>query len=220
MSRTPQRLDYHPEGDVWTHTELVMNYAAQTWGDPEITWACFTHDFGKPYCWEEYETALGHEKDGLRFIEGFCKRWRLPNSYRDLSLLVCEHHTKVHGCMGRSAQGWTRPKSIMALFEKTGALSHTERFKKVLKACAADAKGRGKEWHEDKTKTKEYYLNKPYHQRPYLEECLKAVLELDTKSISSKLISEGREGKFIGEQIRVTRIDAIRQVQRKWKEKQ
>jgi tRNA nucleotidyltransferase (CCA-adding enzyme) len=202
---------------VFKHTCLTMDYAAQTWNDPEIVFACFTHDFGKPICWEKFENAHGHEVEGLPFIKDFCDRYKVPNNYRELALQTCEYHTKVHGLFGRNDQAWTRPKSIMKLFEDTGALKHPERFKKMLKACEADAKGRGKEFHEDFTKTIEYYLNKPYHQRKYLEDCLDVVLNLNTKPISVKMLTEGKKGTLIGEAIRVARISEIRWVQNKWK---
>lgn len=65
--------------------------------------------------------------------------------------------------------------------------------------------------------TKDYFLNKPYPQRQYLEECLNAVKDVDTKRISAKLLDEGKQGKVIGEAIRIARIDAIRGVKNKWK---
>ncbi|AGN51473.1 tRNA nucleotidyltransferase [Vibrio phage eugene 12A10] len=218
LTHCPQRVDHHPEYWVGTHTDMVMDYAATTWNDPEIVFACLTHDFGKPLCWGKFENAHGHEKEGLPFIEDFCDRYKVPNSYRVLALQTCEYHTKVHGLFGRNNQAWTRPKSIMKLFEDTGAMKHPERFKKMLKACEADAKGRGKVVHEDETKTIQYYLNKPYHQREYLEECLNVILSLDTKIISSKMMEEGKKGTLIGEAIRVARISEIRGVQNIWKQ--
>ena len=219
LTHCPQRMDHHPEYWVGTHTDMVMDYAAQTWNDPEIVFACLTHDFGKPLCWEKFGNAHGHEKEGLPFIEDFCNRYKVPNTYRNLAMMTCEYHTKVHGLFGRNNQAWTRPKSIMKLFEDTGALKHPERFKNMLKACEADAKGRGKEVHEDPNKIVEYYLNKPYPQRQYMEDCLNAVLNLDTKDISAKMIAEGRKGVLIGEAIRVAKISTIREVQNQWKKK-
>ncbi len=221
MVVTGQRLDHHPEDDVWTHTALVMDYAAKTYNDPEINFACYTHDFGKPVCWQMYQHAHGHEKEGLPFIVSFCDKFKVPNRYRELALLVCEHHTKVHGIMGRNEQNWTRPKSIMKLFEDTGALRNQERFLKILKCCEADAKGRGvdKNEHTHYETTKEYYLDKPYPQAEYLEECLEAVISLDTKTISATMVEQGKLGTDIGEAIRVERINKIRGVQNKWKNK-
>ncbi len=185
LIQTGQRLDHHPEGDVWTHTALVMDYAGKTFEDPEVTFAAFTHDFGKPVCWEKYGNAHGHELEGLVYIEDFCNRWRVPNSYKALALMTCKQHTKVHGILGRNAQAMTRPKSIMKLFEETSALAKPERFLKMLKVCESDAKGRGRTLEQV-----EEFENKPYPQRQYLVDCLNAALQLDTKSISTKMLDE------------------------------
>lgn len=49
---TSQRLDFHPEGDVFTHTMLVIDVAAlvkQRTDDPlSFMWSCLLHDIGKP----------------------------------------------------------------------------------------------------------------------------------------------------------------------------
>lgn len=55
-------------------------------------------------------------------------------------------------------------------------------------------------------------INKPYPQKDYLWNCLVAVKQVDTKEISAKLLSEGKSGVFIGEAIRIAKIDAIRGV--------
>ncbi|AUR86324.1 hypothetical protein NVP1084O_117 [Vibrio phage 1.084.O._10N.261.49.F5] len=210
--------DHHPEPSIWDHTMQVVNHAAQTWGDPEVTFSCVTHDFGKPLCYSERDNGYGHEEEGLPFIEEWCERIRTPKRFKELALMVCKHHQKVHACMGRGHNSWVRPKSIMKMFEETAALSKPERFLKLLKACESDSKGRGLDESETYEFTKEYFREvKLYPQRRYLEECLYAAINVDTKQISSKMLEEGKKGTLIGEEIRVARISAIRGVQNKWK---
>lgn len=47
-----QRLDYHPEGNVWNHTMMVIDEGAwlkRSATDPlSFMWACLLHDIGKP----------------------------------------------------------------------------------------------------------------------------------------------------------------------------
>lgn len=203
---------------VFKHTMLALEYASKEWNDPEINFSVVCHDFGKKYCWDNYQNAYNHEREGLLYINSFCDKWKVPNSYRNLALLVCEYHTKIHGCMGRSSNSWMRPKSIQKLFEDTRALQKPERFLKILKACEADSKGRGLPTHDDYKFTRGYFLNKPYPQKDYLKECLYAVKDVDTKAISSKMLSEGKTGEVIGLEIRAAKIAAIREVQKLWKE--
>lgn len=196
------------------HTMLVVDYASKHYNDPEVTFAALMHDLGKKPTYDLYGNAHGHELAGLPLINSFCDKWKVPNSYRNLALLVCEYHTKVHGCMGRSTNDWMRPKSIMKLFEDTGALRNQSRFQKLLKACVADAKGRG-----NGSEQISEFENKPYHQYDYLLECLNAASSLDTSLLSNKLLTEGKSGITIGEVIRQERIKLIRGIQNEYKSK-
>ena len=219
MERTPQPEEHHPEGDVFVHTMLVVRTAAEEFSDPEVTFAALCHDFGKPWCHEKHGTLIGHEEEGVRFIEGFCKRWRIPNSYRNLAVHTCKQHTKVHSVFGRSGHGWVKPKSIMKMFEQTAALTHPVRFLKMLKACEADARGRGLDSsepfeHKDHAWFREVMQ---YKQRGYLEQCLREVQLVETAPIAKAAMEKGKKGEQIGEDIRVARIEAIRRVQYRWK---
>lgn len=200
LNRTPQNKEHHPEGDVGTHTSMVINYASNNFGKL-VSFAGLCHDFGKPISYEESGNALQHEIKGLDIIKEFCDKWKVPNDYRDLALITCEFHTKVHGCLGRGENKAMRPKSIMNLFTATNALDKKARFYHFLEACEADAKGRGGD-----------YPNKPYPQKDYIWDCLMSAKRVDTKEISISMLEKGKSGIEIGEAIRVARIDAIRSV--------
>ena len=206
LYETPQNEEHHPEGDCGIHTEMVVDYAAKHYG-PLVAFAGLCHDFGKPVSYKESGNALEHEIKGLPVIEEFCKKWKVPNKYRNLALMTCKFHTKVHGCLGRGSNARMRPRSIMKLFEDTGAMMNIdnfERFKRFLQACESDAKGRGGD-----------YPSKPYPQKDYLWECLKAVTGVNPKPIAESMLDKGKSGIEIGEAIRVARIDAIRKVKLK-----
>ncbi len=77
----PQNPRFHTEGDVWNHTMLVLDAAAQyreragrTLG---LMLAALTHDFGKPAT-TELESgvfhAYGHEEAGAALAERFLRR--------------------------------------------------------------------------------------------------------------------------------------------------
>ncbi len=69
LINTPQRLDYHPEGDVFNHTMLVLDLAAtckQYSHYPEaFMWSALLHDVGKPLVTNNQGQALQHELAGL-----------------------------------------------------------------------------------------------------------------------------------------------------------
>lgn len=202
---------HHPESSLWKHTAMVMDHAAQTWNDPEVTWAAYCHDYGKYYTYSIYDNGHGHEKAGIPYIKEISYTVRVPNKFKELALLVCEHHQRIHSSLGRGTNKGMRPKSIMKLFEATAAMKKPDRFEKILKCCISDARGRG----ATQEQIKEFEAN-PYPQADYLRECLQAVINTDTKSVSKSLLSQGKEGKVIGLEIRAARIKSIRRVYNSW----
>jgi tRNA nucleotidyltransferase (CCA-adding enzyme) len=206
MKLTGENNAWHREDNVFLHTMMVLGDAANRFKDPEINFAPLLHDIAKPKCYSERGKGYGHDAEGVPMIEEFCKQWKVPNNYRDLAKITCEQHQKVHGVLGRDANKWSRPKSIMKIFEQTSAISKPERFKKMLKVCESD------HWGRISDEVKSHYL-----QRPYLEECLQAVLDLDTKTVSKEMLEKGKSGVIIGQSIREARIDEIRKVQNMWK---
>ena len=87
----------------------------------------------------------------------------------------------------------------MSIFDETKALLKTERFHKILLACKCDAQGRG-----------EPFNTQDYPEEQIAKELLEAVKNVDTKAISAKLLSEGKEGLTIGNAIHQAKIKAIK----------
>lgn len=200
LLETPQPLQHHPEGNCWNHLMLVINHAAKCHNDSEIVFACLMHDMGKGIAFEQQGNLNSHESLGVPVVIDFCNKYKVPNKYKELALIVCEYHTHCHKAFEMN------PNKIMKLFERTKAESKYDRFMKFLKVCESDARGRGGD-----------FPNRTYNQPKYLKDCLDAVKSVDTKSISAKMVSEGKSGLLIGESIRVAKIDAIRGVKNKWK---
>jgi len=82
MANTKQNPKYHPEGDVFAHTLLVIDRAANYRGesaDPRaFMWAALLHDVGKPETTKRRKgkiTAYNHDITGAtiarRFLENF-----------------------------------------------------------------------------------------------------------------------------------------------------
>lgn len=71
---------YHCEGDVWTHTLMVFNYAVQNNFPQEVQMAALLHDVGKPSCREV------KEKNGLKHYVSFNSH-EGASFYRALSIL-------------------------------------------------------------------------------------------------------------------------------------
>lgn len=213
MFGTPQNPIHHPEGNVGKHTNLVMGFAASQKFHPEVVFACFCHDFGKPVCHRRDGTAHGHEQAGVSLVEEFCEEFRVPNSYKKLALTVTQHHGRIHGVLGRDGNASSKPKTVWKILKECGGLNDDPLFfYRVMNACHADSAGRGKTSEERKA-----FQETPYQQKLFLNECMIAAKAVDTKAVAADAIKRGRKGPQIGEEVRVEQIKAIRGVVNKWK---
>ncbi len=103
LPKTPQEPEWHPEGDVWVHTLMVVDEAAKIIeqerlrGDDAllVMLAAFCHDFGKPATTETIEGRIrsrGHEEAGAVPASKFLHDIGIESSLRDpVAKLVAEH---------------------------------------------------------------------------------------------------------------------------------
>lgn len=73
LTKTHQRADYHPEGDVFEHTMLVIDVAAlmkQKTDEPlSFMWSCLLHDIGKPIVTTSEGSAPYHSSKGVEVFK-------------------------------------------------------------------------------------------------------------------------------------------------------
>ena len=98
----PQDPDWHPEGDVWTHTLMVMDEAAKLRQNDEksdlrLMFAALCHDFGKP------ETTVfkdgrwrspAHDIKGLEPTDSFLRRLSAEKILVDSVKVYVREHLK------------------------------------------------------------------------------------------------------------------------------
>ena len=97
----PQNPTFHAEGDVWTHTMMVMDEAAKLRHRVQnpywLMLAAVAHDFGKAICTEEKNGvihAYAHEKEGLPLAEAFLRRLTSESKLIHYVLNLVELHMK------------------------------------------------------------------------------------------------------------------------------
>lgn len=186
----PQPKEHHPEIDTGLHALLCLQRSAELTRSTEARFACLLHDLGKAKTpVEQWPAHHGHEKLGLAAIIDLCKRFAVPNQYRDLALLVCEFHTHSHRALE------LRPKTLLGVLEKLDAYRRPERFELFCLCCQADAQGRtGLE-------------NTPYPQADYLRRAYTLTAEIDSRSIAS----EGFTGAAFGQELHQRRLHCLTQ---------
>jgi len=112
MRGVPQEAEFHPEGDVWTHVQLLFEHL----DDPstELAWSALLHDIGKPSTMVQAERIRfhGHDAVGAEMAAAICGRLRMSNeSRRVICTLVAEH-------MRISHVRQMRPSTLMRLLRE------------------------------------------------------------------------------------------------------
>ena len=100
VSRTKgvaQPPEYHPEGDVWIHTLLMLEKLPADC-PPTLAWGVLLHDVGKPPTFAPPEITGDrirfneHAEVGTRMAEAICHRLRFSNEETDqIAALVANH---------------------------------------------------------------------------------------------------------------------------------
>jgi poly(A) polymerase len=93
MKGTPQSPDYHPEGDVFAHTMLLLSHLN---GPTEtLAYGCLLHDIAKPVCIREDDdriTFYGHTDKGAEMAEEILRRLKRARAVSErVSYLVRNH---------------------------------------------------------------------------------------------------------------------------------
>jgi tRNA nucleotidyltransferase (CCA-adding enzyme) len=194
MMNIPQPEKYHPEGDVFVHTMLVLRRAADLHFDLETRFAALTHDFGKAFSYKKQGNLRGHEREGVTVINNFCSRLKIPNRFRDIGVLTSDNHTLCH------TVDQLRPQTIHKLIvTNLNALVHPERFIAFTQACQCDAQGRGKT-----------LVDKPYPQAEKLWAIHSELQKMDKKQIVQNALKNGKKGPEIGEEVTLAEINCIK----------
>jgi poly(A) polymerase len=110
LSGVSQPEKFHPEGDVFEHTLLMLTHTRPP--DPEMAWAVLLHDIGKPATMfldsDGVEHFYGHEVVGAEIAERILKRFKFSlKSSRKIVHAVKNHMRFAHVDKMRKAK-WKR----------------------------------------------------------------------------------------------------------------
>lgn len=92
MRGVPQEPEFHPEGDVWTHVQLLFAHLDAP--SAALAWAALLHDVGKPPTLMRAERIRFHchEVVGANMAAAICGRLRMSNRRRErVCALVADH---------------------------------------------------------------------------------------------------------------------------------
>jgi poly(A) polymerase len=99
MKGVEQPPQYHPEGDVWVHTLMMLEGLSKE-VSPMLAWGVLLHDVGKPPTFQSAaETGdrirfNNHVEVGVRMAEAICRRLRFSNEDNEQILALVDNHMK------------------------------------------------------------------------------------------------------------------------------
>ena len=96
MKGVEQPPEFHPEGDVFVHTLLLLENLPQPC-PITLAWGALLHDVGKPPTFRRAPDRIRfdeHAKVGTKMAEAICQRLRFSNEDTDQILLLVENHMR------------------------------------------------------------------------------------------------------------------------------
>jgi poly(A) polymerase len=98
VAQPPQ---FHPEGDVWVHTMLLLE-RLEPGASPALAWGALLHDIGKPATYQPPDPAVpgdrirfnGHVEVGVRMAEVILERLRFSREDSDQIVALVRNHMR------------------------------------------------------------------------------------------------------------------------------
>ena len=95
MKGVEQPPEFHPEGDVFVHTLLLLDNLPHPC-PPTLAWGALLHDVGKPPTFRVAERIRfdNHVEVGVKMAEEICQRLRFPNDETAQILALVDNHMR------------------------------------------------------------------------------------------------------------------------------
>jgi tRNA nucleotidyltransferase (CCA-adding enzyme) len=167
-----QEPEWHPEGDVWIHTMMVVDEAAKIirrtedapgfrrWITTEdyaqrekektqVMLGALCHDFGKPSTTKPMEKdgvmrirSLGHEEAGEAPTRAFCDRLKFSKDEVEAAVSVAREHLKPFVFAKQLEDGKVEQLTYVNMLRKLLKRIHPTPWNVLVAASEADSRGR------------------------------------------------------------------------------
>lgn len=183
-----QRADYHPEVDTGIHVLMALDQATALDSNPVTRFAVLVHDLGKGTTPKDVlPKHTGHEERGVQLVNDLCDRFKIPNRYRELAVVVSRYHLLCHKAPT------LRPTTILKVLKGIGALRQPKKLEQFIRCCESDARGRLG------------FEDTIYESGLWLTQVFEAIQIID----NNEFIQQGLSGKKLGEAIDERRLQII-----------
>lgn len=184
----PQHAKCHPEIDTGVHVMMALNAACKLTLDPKIRFAVLCHDVGKgatPI--EQLPKHTGHEELSADIVKAWCKKYRVPNDYKDLAIHFARWHMYVHTVFKRTGT------ELMQMFSAIDVFRNSKILEEMLIAAESDHRGRLGA------------AELPYPQANFMRRVFAMIQHISAQTF----IAQGFDGKELGQQLYQARVAAI-----------
>ena len=172
-----QPPQWHPEGTVDVHIQLVVDRAVELGADAKVVWGAFIHDLGKGITPEaELPHHFAHEALGVPLVRTLGERLGVQENWIIFGQLCAKEHLNIHKFYD------LRPVKKVDLIFRLG-----EYVADVALVAQADAQGRGPT-----------LVDKPYPQRQAVIDAWNIIREITHENPENqrRLRAKAIAGKF------------------------
>lgn len=128
---------WHPEGDAYEHTMLVLTQSALRNYSLEGRFAALVHDFGKGITpRDRLPKHYGHDVKGVAVVEEFANRLTVPTKMRDWAMKATRYHMYMHKLDKLNS------KTIVKMFDDMRIQNDPESVAILLGVGICDERGR------------------------------------------------------------------------------
>jgi len=151
-----QEPEWHPEGDAWTHTLMVVDQAAKIAKNPDrkfsdleklkVIFASLCHDLGKATTTKTIDKrvrSIGHEEAGEAPTRAMCARLTLPDDVVRAAVSIAQEHLKPATFFRDHEKGTMDDRSCANAIRKLLKRIHPTSWRVLIAASEADSRGRG-----------------------------------------------------------------------------
>ena len=91
-----QPIQYHPEGDAFEHTMIVLDKVADETDREEVRFAALVHDVGKGSTDQSlWPRHIGHDKAGAALVAEMARRLKIPRSWENAGKVSASEHMRA-----------------------------------------------------------------------------------------------------------------------------
>ena len=119
MKGVEQPPEFHPEGDVFVHTLMLLDHLPRPC-PPTLAWGALLHDVGKPATFHRATDRIrfdNHVEVGVRIAEDICRRLRFSKNDTEQVLALVDNHMRF-GHVGRMKESTLKRFLRMPAFDQ------------------------------------------------------------------------------------------------------